>query len=67
MFEYRLQREDYWIKTLRSASSYGSNKKNKDLPVGKLFPPLPRYRESFIKTRTRPKLSNHDPLLNTKI
>ena len=43
----RLDREDYWIKTLRTVYPYGLNDKvrkmNDGKPVGTLFPPLPRY------------------------
>ena len=35
---------------------------NKDSPIGKYFPKLPRYGERFIDTRTRSKISNHDLL-----
>ena len=45
MLEYRLQREDHWMKTLRTIYPYGLNERtkfmNKDFPVGKLFPSLP--------------------------
>ena len=63
MLEYRLQHENYWVKTLRSVYSYGLNERtkfmNKVSPIGKLFPPLPRYGECFIDTRTRSKITNH--------
>ena len=56
MLEYRLQQEDYWMKTLRTIYPYEVNEKtkimNKNVPVGKLFPPLPRYRERFLSGRT---------------
>ena len=46
--------------------SYGLNERtkfmNKDSPIGKHFPKLPRYGERFIDTRTRSKISNHDLL-----
>ena len=32
---------------------------NKDLPVGKLFPPLRKYGKNFIETRTRSNIINH--------
>ena len=35
---------------------------NKDSPIGKHFPKLPRYGERFIDTRTRSKITNHDLL-----
>ena len=45
--KYRLQREDFWIKRLRTVYPYGLNDRVKDgnsgAPVGKLFPPLPRH------------------------
>ena len=44
--ESRLSRGDYWIKTLRTSSPYGLNKRKRkadpNLPVGYLFPPIPR-------------------------
>ena len=56
MLEYRLQQEDYWMKTLRTIYPYEVNEKtkvmNKNVPVGKLFPPLPRDRERFLSGRT---------------
>ena len=33
---------------------------NKGSPIAKLSPPLPRYGERFISTRTSPKKSSHD-------
>ena len=64
MMEYRLQREDYWTKTLRTVHPYGLNARtkfmNKDNPVRKLFPPLPRYGERFVETRTRFKITYLD-------
>ena len=46
--------------------SYGLNERtnfmNKDSPIGKHFPKLPRYGERFIDTRTRSKITNHDLL-----
>ena len=56
MLEYRLQQEDYWMKTLRTIYPYEVNEKtkvmNKNVPVGKLFPLLPRDRERFLSGRT---------------
>ena len=53
MRKYRLEREDYWIKTLRTVYPYGLNDRaksiNSDIPVGKLFPPLPRHGNKFNK------------------
>ena len=47
MLEYRLQQEDYRVKTLHTIYPYGLNKKakvmNKNIPVGKLYPSLPTY------------------------
>ena len=52
MLKYRLEREDYWIKTLRTVYPYGLNQRTKFMcsskPIGKLFPPLPRYGERYI-------------------
>ena len=57
MRDYRLQREDHWIKTLRTVYPYGLNEKtkgmNEDTPIGKLFPPLPRYGAKYLVQRTR--------------
>ena len=57
MRKYRLEREDYWIKTLRTVYPYGLNDRaksiNSDVPVGKLFPPLPRHGNKFVEQRTR--------------
>ena len=43
----RLQREDYWIKKLRTIYPYGLNERaknsNLEQPTGKRFPPLPRF------------------------
>ena len=56
MLEYRLQQEDYRMKTLRTIYPYEVNEKtkvmNKNVPVGKLFPPLSRDRERFLSGRT---------------
>ena len=42
-----MQREDYWMKKLRTIYSYNLNERvknsNLELPTGKLFPPLPRF------------------------
>ena len=47
VLKYRLKREDFWIKRLRTIYPYGLNDRVKDgnsgVPVGKLFPPLPRH------------------------
>ena len=60
MLEYRLQREDYWIETLRTNYPYGLNERtksmNKDLPVGKNFPSLPRHGAQFLNNRSRTKI-----------
>ena len=57
MRAYRLEREDYWIKTLRTVYPYGLNDRaksiNSDIPVGKLFPPLPRHGSKFVDQRLR--------------
>ena len=57
MLEYRLQREDYWMKRLRTVYPYGLNERtkfmNKDSPIGKLYPSLPRYGAKFVTQRSR--------------
>ena len=43
----RLQREDYWLKKLRTIYPYGLNERaknsNLEKPTSKLFPPLARF------------------------
>ena len=60
MLNLRLEREDYWIKTLRSVYPYGLNGRvksmNKDIPAGRLFPSLPRHGTKFVEHRTRSKV-----------
>ena len=60
MLKLRLEREDYWIKTLRSIYPYGLNDRvksmDKDIPAGKLFPPLPRHGTRFVEHRSRSKV-----------
>ena len=55
--QLRLQREDYWMKTLRTIYPYGLNEKtkqmNREVPIGSLFPPLPRYGTKYLETRSR--------------
>jgi len=57
MLRYRLEREDYWIKKLRTVYPYGLNERtklmNSDVPAGKLFPPLPRHGTRFVDKRNR--------------
>ena len=57
MLKYRLEREDHWIKTLRTVYPYGLNERtksmNKNFPTGKLFPSLSRYGTKFVDKRTR--------------
>ena len=57
MRKYRLEREDYWIKTLRTVYPYGLNEKtksmNSDVPIGQLFPSLPRHGVKYVDQRTR--------------
>ena len=62
MTKIRKDREDYWMKTLRTIYPYGLCDKYKrepqvsdDAPKGKLFPHLPRYGERLggLDTRTR--------------
>ena len=59
----RLEREDWWMKTLRTIYPYGLNEKCKNRNVGeetvsKLFYPLPRHKIRPIK-RYRPKKENN--------
>ena len=71
MREYRLEREDYWIKTLRTVYPYGLNDRTKsmnaDVPIGKLFPPLPRHGNKYVdhRTRTHRNSTNSHPDLDT--
>ena len=58
MRKLRLQREDYWMKKLRTIHPYNLNERaknsNLEQPTGKLFPPLPRFgnrRENLEKRR----------------
>ena len=57
MREYRLKREDFWMKTLRTVYPYGLNDRtksmNSEIPIGKLFPPLPRHGIKYVDHRTR--------------
>ena len=57
MREYRLKREDFWMKTLRTVYPYGLNDRaksiNSNTPIGKLFPPLPRHGSKFVNQRSR--------------
>ena len=69
MLQYRLKREDHWMKTLRTVYPYGLNDKtkdmNKEVPVGKLFPSLPRYGPRYIDHRSRTNnILNGNFLLN---
>ena len=52
----KIQREDYWMKTLLIICPYGLNERakfrNKSSLIRKHFPPLLRYGELFIDTRT---------------
>ena len=68
MLEHRLQREDYCMKTLRTVYPYGLNERTKFMNEDiRLFPPLPRYGERFIDTRTQSKITNHDLSPDTEI
>ena len=68
----RLDKEDHWIKTLRTVYPYGLNEKSKNhnsihghsSSVGKLFPPLPRYGTKL--RRTRGIRNNKNPNINSK-
>ena len=55
--KYRLEREDHWMKTLRTVYPYGLNDRtklmNNNLPIGKLFPSLPRHGTKFNGHHTR--------------
>ena len=55
MLEHRLQREDYWIKTLQSVYLYVLNQQTKFMcpnkSIGKLFLSLMMYGERYILTR----------------
>ena len=46
-----------------SVYTYSLNKRtkfiNKDSPIGRLFPPLPRYGEQFLDNRTQPTIINY--------
>ena len=61
MNKYRKEREEYWIKTLRTVYPYGLCEKitrkgiAEDAPIGRLYPPLSRHGErlSGLDTRTR--------------
>lgn len=73
MSAFRKDREDFWMKTLRAIYPYGlcdkfRREKNipEDAPIGKLFPPLPRYGERFhgLDTRTRNGSRNQDEHTN---
>jgi len=73
MLKYRLEREDYWIKTLRTVYPYGLNDRtkfmNKMSPIGKLFPSLPRHGPKFHNQRTRSstksRISDIDSLVHS--
>jgi len=73
MLRYRLEREDHWIKTLRTVYPYGLNERtkfmNRLLPIGRLFPYLPRYGPKYIDQRTRSstksKISDIDSLIHS--
>ena len=58
MQKLRLQREDYWMKKLRTIYPYCLNKraKNSNLqqPTGKFFPPLPRFSNRRENLEKRP-------------
>ena len=64
----RLDREDYWIKTLRTIYPYGLNERvrnsQKDIPVGSLFPSIPRSRQRVV--RSRRGRNHHDVNMSTQ-
>ena len=73
MAAHRKDREDFWMKRIRAIYPYGlcdKYRKEKhvpqDAPIGKLFPPLPRYgdRSSGLNTRTRNGSRNRDEHTN---
>ena len=51
----RLDREDHWIKTLRTVYPYGLNERirqnQKGFPVGCHFPAIPRSRQRVVRSR----------------
>ena len=55
--EERLKREDHWMKSLRTIHPYGLNDKvrdgDNDIPIGKLFPPIPRFASRSEHPRSR--------------
>ena len=55
--EERLKREDHWMKSLRTIHPYGINDKvrdgDNDIPIGKLFPPIPRFASRSEHPRSR--------------
>ena len=58
MRDKRLEREDFWMKRLRSIYPYGLNEKAKEKSkmvdntcIGRLFPPLPRNGERPVSSR----------------
>ena len=63
MLKRRLQREDHWIKTLRTVYPYGLNERtksmNSNVPTGQLFPPLPRHGTKFINKRSRSTMNSN--------
>ena len=73
MLQLRLEKENFWIKTLRSVYPYGLNERvksmNKEVPTGKLFPPLPRHGTRFvgqrIRSTTKARISDLDSLVHT--
>ena len=70
MYKHRLEREDFWMKKLRTLYPYGLNEKSKDMnkksylnwPVGTLFPPLSRHGPREPGNRNRTKVPALNPL-----
>ena len=67
--ETRLNREEYWIKKLRTVFLYGLNERarnyHQDQPIGKMFPAIPRSRERVIRSRrNRNNRSNNNISIN---
>ena len=70
MRDKRLEREDYWIKTLRVIYPYGLNEKAKCKiskntgVIGTLYPPLPRT--GIRPKRSRVNRNNHESILSSE-
>ena len=62
----RLDREEYWIKKLRTIYPYGLNERARDIrtekPIGLVFPSIPRSRERIV--RSRRNRNNHNAIVS---